>query len=49
MTYNLLQNVDFVEKHTLLILVHVALSQNLDSSLSIGLSVNAHADLSKGT
>jgi len=46
-TYNLLEDVDLVEKHALLILVHVALPEHLDGSLRVGLSVDAHADLAE--
>jgi hypothetical protein len=48
-TYDFLENIDLVEKHALLILVHVALSQHLDSTLSAGLSVDAHAHLAEST
>ena len=48
-TYNFLEDVDLVEEHALLVLVHVALSEDLDGSLGAGLSVHAHTDLSKGT
>ena len=47
--YNFLEDVDLVEKHSLLILVHVALSEDLDGSLGIGFSVDAHTHLSEGT
>ena len=48
-TYNFLEDVDLVEEHSLLVLVHVALSEHLHSSLGIGLSVDTHAHLTKGT
>ena len=48
-TYDFFEDVDFVEEHTLFVLVHVALSEDLDGSLGAGLSVHAHTDLSKGT
>ena len=48
-TYDFFQNVDFVEEHSLLFFVHVALSQHLDSTLSLGLSVDAHTDLTEST
>ena len=34
-TYDLLKDVDLVEEHALLILVHVALSEDLDGSLGV--------------
>ena len=48
-TYDFFQNVDFVEEHSLLFLVHVALSEHLDGTLGLGLSVDAHADLAERT
>ena len=46
-TYQSSEDVDFIEEHSLLILVHVTLSEDLYSSLSSSLSVNAHSDLTK--
>jgi hypothetical protein len=48
-TYQFSQDVDFVEEHFLLVVVHVALPQNFDGSLSSSISVHAHSHLSKGT
>ena len=48
-TYDFFEDVDFVEEHTLLVLVHIALSEDLDGSLGTGLSVHTHTDLSEGT
>ena len=47
-TYNFLEDVDLVEKHALLVLVHVALAEHLHGALSTVFSVNAHADLAEG-
>jgi len=44
---NFLKNVDLVEKHALLVVVHMALAKNLDCALGTRLSVHAHAHLSK--
>jgi len=41
------ENVNFVEEHTLLVVVHVALSQNFYGALSSRLSVNAHTHLTE--
>jgi len=46
-TYNFSKNVDLVEKHALLVVVHVAFSKNLHSSLSSGFSVDAHTHFTK--
>lgn len=46
-TYNFSKNVDLVEKHALLVVVHVAFSKNLHSSLSSGFSVDAHTHFAK--
>lgn len=48
-TYNFLENIDLIEEHTLLVVVHVTLAENLDGTLSSRFSVNAHANLTKGT
>ena len=48
-TYNFLEDVDLVEEHSLLVLVHVRLAQHLNSSLSTAVSVDAEADLTEGT
>ena len=48
-TYNFLENVDLVEEHALLVVVHVTLAQHLDRALGARLSMHAHAHLSKGT
>ena len=47
-TYDFLKNIDLVEKHALLILVHVRLAEDLDGALGTRLSVHAHADLTEG-
>lgn len=48
MTYNVLENVDLIEEHSLLIVVHVALAEHLDSTLGARLSVHAHSHLAEG-
>ena len=48
-TYQVSQYVNFVKEHFLLVLVHVCLSQHLDSSLSTGISMNAHSHLTEST
>ena len=47
-TYNFFQNVDLVEKHALLVVVHMALAKNLDGALGTRLSVHTHAHLTEG-
>ena len=49
MTYNFLEDVDLIEKHTLLVVVHVALTKHLDGALSSRFSVHAHTDLTEST
>ena len=46
-TYNFLEDVDFIEKHALLVVVHVALTEHLDGTLSARLSVHTHAHLTE--
>ena len=46
-TYNVLEDVDLVEEHTLLVLVHVALAEHLDGTLSARVSLHAHAHLAE--
>jgi len=46
---NFLEDVDLVEEHALLVFIHIALPEDLDSSLGIGFSVHTHTNLSKGT
>ena len=46
-TYDVLENVDLVEEHALLILVHVALAKHLHCTLGARLSVHTHAHLTK--
>jgi hypothetical protein len=48
-TYQLTQDIDFIKEHFLLIIVHVALSQNLHCSLGTCLSVHTHPHLSEST
>ena len=48
-TYDFFENVDLIEKHALLILVHMGLTENLDGALGTRLSVHTHADLTEGT
>ena len=48
LTYNLFENIDFVEQHALLVVVHVTLAEHLDSTLGARLSMHAHTHLSKG-
>jgi hypothetical protein len=43
------KNVNFVEKHTLLVFIHMALAKNFDSALGTRLSVNAHAHFTECT
>ena len=47
MTYNVLENVDLIEEHSLLIVIHVALAEHLNGTLSTRLSVHAHAHLTE--
>lgn len=49
MTYNFPQDVDLVEQHAFLIIIHVALPEHFHSSLRTRLSVHTHAHLSKRT
>jgi len=44
---DLLENVDLVEEHALLILVHIALSQDLDGPLGVRLSVHTKTHLTE--
>ena len=46
-TYDFLEDVDFIEKHALLVVVHVALTEHLDGTLSARLSVHTHAHLTE--
>ena len=46
-TYDFLEDVDLVEKHALLVVVHVALAEYLDGTLSARLSVHTHAHLTE--
>ena len=46
-TYDLLEDVDLVEKHALLVLVHVALAEHLNGTLRTRLSVHAHSHLAE--
>ena len=46
-TYDFLQDIDLIEKHALLIIVHVTLAKDLDGTLGTWLSVHAHAHLSE--
>ena len=46
-TYNFLEDIDLVEKHTFLVVVHMALTENLNSTLGTRLSVYAHTHLSE--
>jgi len=46
---NSLENVDLVEEHSLFIFVHMRLAQDLDSSLSTGVSMYAESDLTEST
>ena len=48
-TYDLLENVNLIEKHALLLVVHVALPEDLDSSLGARLSVHAHAHFTESS
>ena len=48
-TYDLLKDVDLVEKHTVLVFIHVTLAKHFDGTLSARLSVHAHSDFTKGT
>ena len=48
-THNFFEDVDLVEEHTLLIVVHMALTEHLDSTLGAGLTMHAHTDLSEST
>ena len=47
--YNFLEDVDLVEKHALLVVVHVALAEHLDGALGARLAVHAHTHLTEGT
>ena len=47
-TYDFFQDVDLVEKHALLVIVHVALAQHFHRTLGARLSVHAHAHFSEG-
>ena len=46
-TYQASQYVDFVKEHSLLLVVHVALSEHLHCSLGASVSVHTHSDLSE--
>ena len=46
-TYDFFQDVDLVEKHALLVIVHVALAQHFHRTLGARLSVHAHAHFSE--
>ena len=46
-TYDFLKDVDLIEEHTLLFLVHVALPKHFDGSLCCRFPVYAHANLSE--
>lgn len=46
-TYKFPKDVNFIEKHALLIFAHFDLSEHLDSSLRTGLSVHDHAHLTE--
>jgi hypothetical protein len=48
-TYDLLKNVDLVEEHALLVVVHVALAQHLHCALRSRLPVHAHAHFTEST
>ena len=48
-TYNFFKDVDLVEEHTLLVIVHVTLTEYFDGTLGARFSVYAHTDLSKST
>ena len=47
-TYDFLEDINLVKEHALLIVVHMALSENLDGALGTGLSVNAHSHFTEG-
>ena len=46
-TYDFLEDVDLIEKHALLVVVHVALSEDFNSALSARLSMHTHAHLTE--
>ena len=46
-TYEFSEDVDFVEKHALLVFAHLDLSEHLDRPLRAGLSVHDHAHLAE--
>ena len=46
-TYDPSQNVNFVEKHLFLVLVHVGLAEDLDGALGVGVPGYAHPDLTE--
>ena len=48
-THNFFEDVDLVEEHTLLVVVHVTLAEHLNSTLGARLSMHAHTDLSEST
>ena len=48
-TYQVSQYVDFVEEHFLLVFIHVALSEDLNCSLSACITVYTHPNLAEGT
>jgi len=48
LAYQATEDVDLIEEHLLLVLVHVALLEHFDRALGAGLSVLAHPDLSEG-
>ena len=48
LSYQISQYVDLVEEHLLLVLVHMALTQNFNCPLGTGVSVNAHPHFSEG-
>lgn len=48
-TYNIFEDVDLVEEHALLIVVHVTLTEHLNCALGTSLPVHAHSHFSKGT
>ena len=49
LTYDFLENVDFVEEHAFFILVHVTLAEDFDGTMSSSLTVHAHADFTEGS
>lgn len=45
--YDFLKNIDLVEKHALLVLVHMALAENLHCTLGAGLAMHTHSNFTK--